>query len=197
MVLLPFKLLLLLLLQQKRQCNVFMKLGLQGPAGYDNADGYLGTGQILSPDSPDVNSANIGASGGIHNRAGCAYPDISAVGGKIVIFNKGQYTLVGGTSAAAPVFASVLNRINEEKDAAEKSTVGFVSPALAYAHPASERERENAVLTKLQYAHPENFHDIAAATIPFGIRTDSQHQKAGIQSRDWELPITQQYQYCL
>ncbi|OWP02748.1 hypothetical protein B2J93_86 [Marssonina coronariae] len=149
MVLLPFKLLLLLLLQQKRQCNVFMKLGLQ-----------------------DVNSANIGASGGIHNRAGCAYPDISAVGGKIVIFNKGQYTLVGGTSAAAPVFASVLNRINEEKDAAEKSTVGF-------------------------YAHPENFHDIAAATIPFGIRTDSQHQKAGIQSRDWELPITQQYQYCL
>lgn len=51
---------------QVRQCNEFMKLGLQGvslvfasgdsgvagPAGDGTADGCLGTGQIFSPDFP-------------------------------------------------------------------------------------------------------------------------------------------------
>jgi tripeptidyl-peptidase-1 len=42
--------------------------------------------------------------------------------------------IVGGTSASAPVFASILNRINEERLAASKSPVGFVNPIL-YANP--------------------------------------------------------------
>jgi tripeptidyl-peptidase-1 len=33
-----------------------------------------------------------------------------------------------GTSASAPVFASILNRINEERLKAGKSTIGFVNP---------------------------------------------------------------------
>jgi tripeptidyl-peptidase-1 len=199
---------------QTRQCNEFMKLGMQGvsvvlasgdsgvagPAGDDNADGCLGTGQIFSPDFPATcpyittvgattlpplasvqndaetavtrfpsgggfsniypipayqqaavnsyltnspppyksysgsNNANIGAGGGVYNRAGRGYPDVSAVGDNIVIFNKGAPTLIGGTSASAPVFAALLTRINEERLAAGKSTVGFVNPTL-YAHP--------------------------------------------------------------
>ncbi|KAL9080561.1 MAG: hypothetical protein Q9157_000703 [Trypethelium eluteriae] len=71
---------------------------------------------------------------GIYNRAGRGYPDASAVGDNIVIFNNGAPTLIGGTSAAAPVFASILNRINEERIAVGKSTIGFVNPTL-YAHP--------------------------------------------------------------
>ena len=71
---------------------------------------------------------------GIYNRAGRGYPDASAVGDNVLIINNGAPTLIGGTSAAAPVFAAILNRINEERIAVGKSTVGFVNPTL-YAHP--------------------------------------------------------------
>lgn len=76
------------------------------------------------------NNQNIGAGAGLYNNAGRGYPDVSAVGDNIVIFNKGSPALVGGTSAFAPVFASLLTRINEERLAAGKKTVGFVNPAL-------------------------------------------------------------------
>jgi len=202
---------------QQRQCNEFMKLGMQGisivvasgdsgvagPKGDDNPDGCLGTGNIFSPDFPatcpylttagatflppggDVTKdqevavtrfpsgggfSNIypipsyqssavatyfatagtqypyysstmnnsfGANGGIYNRNGRGYPDISAIGDNVVIFNKGAPTLIGGTSAAAPVFASVLNSINEERIAAGKKTVGFVNPTLVGDHPCA------------------------------------------------------------
>jgi tripeptidyl-peptidase-1 len=68
--------------------------------------------------------------GGLYNRAGRGYPDISAVGDNIVIFLNGMPTLIGGTSAAAPVFGAILNRINEERLAVGKKTVGFVNPTL-------------------------------------------------------------------
>ena len=77
-----------------------------------------------------TDSANIGAGGGVYNSAGRGYPDVSAIGDNVIIFNKGLPTLVGGTSASAPVFASILNRINEERIAVGKSTVGFVNPTL-------------------------------------------------------------------
>lgn len=46
----------------------------------------------------------------------------------------GAPTLIGGTSASSPTFASIVTRINEERIAAGKSTVGFVNPVL-YANP--------------------------------------------------------------
>ena len=78
--------------------------------------------------------------GGLYNRNGRGYPDVSAIGDNVLIFNNGAPTLIGGTSAAAPVFAAILNRINEERLAAGKTPVGFVNPTL--------------------YAHPEILHDI-------------------------------------
>lgn len=84
--------------------------------------------------------------GGIYNVGGRGYPDISAVGDNVVTFNNGIPELIGGTSASAPVFASILNRINEERIAAGKKTVGFVNPTL--------------------YAHPEVLHDITTGSNP-------------------------------
>jgi tripeptidyl-peptidase-1 len=78
--------------------------------------------------------------GGIYNVAGRGYPDISAVGDNVVVVVNGLPTLIGGTSASAPVFAALINRINEERIAAGKKPVGFLNPTL--------------------YAHPEIFHDI-------------------------------------
>lgn len=46
----------------------------------------------------------------------------------------GEPTLIGGTSMSAPIFASLINRLNEERLKIGKSTVGFINPAL-YAAP--------------------------------------------------------------
>ncbi|KAK4504381.1 hypothetical protein PRZ48_005297 [Zasmidium cellare] len=203
---------------QQRQCNEFMKLGMQGVSiviasgdsgvaarGTDdnNTDGCLGNGEVFNPDFPascpyitaagatflptggdptkdqevavtrfpsgggfsniypqpayqagpvntyltqhtppykTYNTSGMNnppesvTQGGIYNIGGRGYPDISAVGDNVVIFNNGLPETIGGTSASAPVFASILNRINEERIAAGKKTVGFVNPTL-YAHP--------------------------------------------------------------
>ncbi|KAF2770431.1 subtilisin-like protein [Teratosphaeria nubilosa] len=199
---------------QQRQCNEFMKLGMQGvsivvasgdtgvagPAGDDNSDGCLGTGQIFSPDFPATCPylTTVGATlltgqatkdqetavtrfgsgggfsniypipsyqqsavntyltqhtpdypaysctdnssscyvGGIYNKAGRGYPDVSAVGDNVLIFNMGLPTLIGGTSAATPVWGAILIRINEKRIAAGMSTIGFVNPTL-YANPGA------------------------------------------------------------
>ena len=72
--------------------------------------------------------------GGLYNRGGRGYPDASAVGDNVVVVVNGVPELIGGTSASAPVFAAILNRINEERIAVGKSTIGFVNPTL-YANP--------------------------------------------------------------
>ena len=60
---------------------------------------------------------------------------MSANGGPIPTFiDGGTLTTLNGTSAATPLWAAILNRINEERLAANKSTVGFVNPVL-YANP--------------------------------------------------------------
>ncbi|GAD94745.1 alkaline serine protease AorO [Paecilomyces variotii No. 5] len=81
-----------------------------------------------------VDNSSFAAGGGIYNRIGRAYPDVAAIGDNVVIYTSGAPTLIGGTSAASPVFAAILTRINEELIAKNKSTVGFVNPIL-YAHP--------------------------------------------------------------
>lgn len=205
---------------QKRQCNEFKKLGLQGvsvvvasgDSGVAGSGGCLGDGSIFNPDFPagcpyittvgatylpsgassasdaevavsrfpsgggfsniypqpsyqadavntyltkhtppykayeTSDNSSVGANGGVYNKAGRGYPDIAAVGDNIVIFNAGNPTLIGGTSASAPVFASILTRINEELLAKKGTTVGFVNPTL--------------------YAHPEAFHDITSGNNP-------------------------------
>jgi tripeptidyl-peptidase-1 len=216
---------------QKRQCNEYLKLGLQGvsifissgdsgvagPAGDDSSNGCLGGGKIFSPDFPascpyvstlgatflppggsaerdeevavtrfpsgggfsniygipeyqkravnnyftkhnppypyyrSINNASFGANGGIYNRIGRGYPDFAAVGDNVAIFNMGTPVLIGGTSASSPVFAALINRVNEERIARGKRTVGFVNPTL--------------------YAHPHVFHDITVGSNP-GCGTD-------------------------
>ncbi|KAF1990249.1 putative alkaline serine protease AorO [Aulographum hederae CBS 113979] len=218
---------------QTRQCNEYMKLGMQGvslvfssgdsgvagPAGDDNDNGCLGAdAKIFSPDFPagcpyltaagatflptggDVtkdqevavsrfpsgggfsnifgrpsyqssavnnyftkhnppypyysgnnNTGLANPGNGIYNRIGRGYPDISAIGDNVVIFYQGAPTLIGGTSASAPAFAAILNRINEERIAAGKSTVGFVNPTL--------------------YKNPQVLHDITNGSNP-GCGTD-------------------------
>lgn len=62
------------------------------------------------------------------------YPDVAANGDNIAIFQNGEFLIAGGTNASSPIFASLINRINELRLNAGKSTVGFINPAL-YSHP--------------------------------------------------------------
>jgi tripeptidyl-peptidase-1 len=67
-------------------------------------------------------------------RIGRGFPDISALASTYLVYIEGVLETVYGTSASAPVFASIIALINNERLNAGKPPVGFVNPVL-YAHP--------------------------------------------------------------
>ena len=93
----------------------------------------------------------LGANGGIYNNQGRGFPDVAAVGNNIATFVEGDFFNNGGTSASAPIFASIINLINEERLAAGKNPVGFINPTM--------------------YANPNAFNDITNGTNP-GCKTE-------------------------
>ncbi|KAF3014047.1 hypothetical protein E8E14_011471 [Neopestalotiopsis sp. 37M] len=94
---------------------------------------------------PDI-TALAGSTGGVYNRIGRGIPDVAANGDNIAVFVGGEFGLSGGTSASTPIFASIINRINDERIAIGKSPVGFINPVL--------------------YEHPEVLNDITNGTNP-------------------------------
>lgn len=115
--------------------NIFLQPAYQLDAVHD----YFRDSDPGYPFYASVDNSSFGANGGIYNRIGRAYPDVAAIGDNVVIFNQGQAVRIGGTSASAPAFAGILTRINEERIAANKPTVGFVNPVL-YRHPEVFRD---------------------------------------------------------
>ncbi|KAI0055947.1 family S53 protease [Artomyces pyxidatus] len=71
-----------------------------------------------------------GANRGLFNASGRAWPDVAAQGNNFLIVNQGQTRLIGGTSASAPTFASVIALLNDELVAAGKRPLGFLNPFL-------------------------------------------------------------------
>ncbi|OJJ43932.1 hypothetical protein ASPZODRAFT_101669 [Penicilliopsis zonata CBS 506.65] len=116
--------------------NIFARPAYQASA----VEAYLAANPPPFPSYASINNDSFGADGGVYNRIGRAYPDVSAVGENLVISYRDVLVHLGGTSASAPIFAAVLTRINEERLARGMSTVGFANPAL--------------------YANPQAFHDI-------------------------------------
>ncbi|KAK3672683.1 hypothetical protein LTR78_007495 [Recurvomyces mirabilis] len=97
--------------------------------------------KYLSEDSPSAPSYvasadanNLGEGGGLYNRAGRGSPDVSANGAFLLGYTNLTQHWQFGTSLATPIFASVINLINEERTAAGKGPVGFVNSVL-YQHP--------------------------------------------------------------
>ncbi|TBU33346.1 subtilisin-like protein [Dichomitus squalens] len=66
----------------------------------------------------------------VFNRSGRAYPDVSANGWPTVVAVAGNFTLTGGTSASAPIFASLITAVNDARIAIGKKPVGWINPAL-------------------------------------------------------------------
>ncbi|CAF9905503.1 MAG: hypothetical protein GOMPHAMPRED_003229 [Gomphillus americanus] len=70
----------------------------------------------------------------LFNITGRAFPDVSANGWNIETYLNGKQLLNSGTSASAPIFASIINRINGDRITVGKRPLGFLNPTL-YAHP--------------------------------------------------------------
>jgi tripeptidyl-peptidase-1 len=64
------------------------------------------------------------------NPNGRGIPDVSAAAANFVVYMDGGLKAVDGTSAAAPVFASVIVKLNDARLNAGKRTVGFLNPTL-------------------------------------------------------------------
>lgn len=72
----------------------------------------------------------------VYNTSGHArgYPDVAAMGLNVTTVYLNQTFGVGGTSASAPIVASIVTLLNEERLRVGKGPLGFVNP-IFYAHP--------------------------------------------------------------
>ncbi|KAJ7490986.1 subtilisin-like protein [Mycena latifolia] len=73
---------------------------------------------------------------GLYNASGRAYPDISAIGQRVEIVERGRTGLVAGTSCSSPIFASVIGLLNDQLITAGKPVLGFLNPWI-YANPGA------------------------------------------------------------
>jgi hypothetical protein len=93
-------------------------------------EAYLADHNELPYYIANADATNIGANGGVYNRAGRGYPDVAANGAFLTTYNNLTLLTFFGTSLASPIFGSVLTLINEERTAVGKGPVGFVNPTL-------------------------------------------------------------------
>ncbi|TVY83821.1 Aorsin [Lachnellula suecica] len=90
--------------------------------------------QSLPYYTANSDASNIGQNGGVYNRAGRGYPDVSANGAFFLAFRDLEEHPFIGTSLSAPLFASVVTLLNEARTSVGKGPIGFINPAL-YANP--------------------------------------------------------------
>jgi len=95
-------------------------------------------------DNPPPYSKNI------YNSTGTSrgYPDLSANGANYVISIQGEFQLVYGTSASAPVVGAILTLVNDARLVVGKKPIGFINPTI------------------YSPAFAEAFHDITNGTNP-------------------------------
>jgi tripeptidyl-peptidase I len=96
-----------------------------GFSDYFPRPSYQGNGEIdayLRSQSDDLRP--------LYNSGGRAYPDVSAVGTNIGIYNRGKPDKFCGASASAPVFASAIALLNAKRLEENKKPLGFLNPWL-------------------------------------------------------------------
>jgi subtilase family serine protease len=134
-------------------CGTNGQLNVDNPADDPNVTGAggthlnTGTGGTYSSETPWDTSATEGGGGGVSTvfakpswqtgvPSSCTkrcVPDISADADPATgysIFTQGSWTVVGGTSAAAPLWAGLTAVYNQDAVAAGKPVLGFANPKL-------------------------------------------------------------------
>ena len=92
---------------------------------------YLSRTDIAQPPATWFNASNR------------AYGDVAALGHALLVFTGGKWGRADGTSASAPVFASVLALVQSERYARNMPALGLVNPLLykaAVEHPSAFRD---------------------------------------------------------
>lgn len=84
----------------------------------------------------NADASNIGENDGVYNRAGRGYPDVSANGAFLLVYNNLTEFTFFGTSLSSPILGAVVTLINEERTKLGKGPVGFVNPALYASMPS-------------------------------------------------------------
>jgi tripeptidyl-peptidase-1 len=97
---------------------------------------------------------------GLYNKNGRGFPDVAAFGSDIAIINGGEKVRAGGTSASAPIFASIIALINDHLMSEGRPPLGFLNPWLY-----SERTAKG-------------LNDVTSGSIP-GCKTDGFYASAG------------------
>jgi len=67
---------------------------------------------------------------GLFNASGRGFPDVSTLGNNIDIVFQGEAETIAGTSASAPIFASMVALINDQLLAAGQKPLGWLNPFL-------------------------------------------------------------------
>ena len=67
---------------------------------------------------------------GLYNASGRGFPDVAAYALNFDVIIEGINVPVGGTSCAAPTFASVVSLLNDELTSAGRPVLGFLNPWL-------------------------------------------------------------------
>jgi tripeptidyl-peptidase-1 len=67
---------------------------------------------------------------GLYNPGGRGFPDVAAQGVRYHVFSGGRDVLVSGTSASAPLFASLVSLLNNARLARGLPPLGFLNPWL-------------------------------------------------------------------
>jgi tripeptidyl-peptidase-1 len=80
----------------------------------------------------NADATNIGENGGVYNRIGRGYPDVSANGAFLLVYNNLTEFTFFGTSLASPIFGAVITLLNEQRTLVGKGPIGFINPALYY-----------------------------------------------------------------
>jgi tripeptidyl-peptidase-1 len=108
--------------------NVFDRPNYQAAA----VQKYLSTASLpFGSYTQTVNETEFGnVTSGVFRATGRGYPDVAAVGSRVLIAYNGGWLAVNGTSAATPLWAGILTLVNEARLAAGRATVGFVNPTL-------------------------------------------------------------------
>lgn len=67
---------------------------------------------------------------GLYNPNGRAYPDVAAQGSRYNIALNGSFIPISGTSAATPLFASIIALLNDARLSEKKPVLGFLNPLI-------------------------------------------------------------------
>ncbi|PLW36506.1 hypothetical protein PCASD_06444 [Puccinia coronata f. sp. avenae] len=108
-------------------------VSVDGPGGFTSGGGFSDYFERPDYQSNQVESyLNFLGSKytGLYNRRGRAFPDVSAQGAKYLITWQGMHVHVGGSSASAPTFSSVIALLNDDRLSRGLPALGFLNPWL-------------------------------------------------------------------